>query len=1135
MLVAGAAWLLLSVACAPPIGPAGQAQGVSPASSTACVRARDERSEASRLLASGRLLGARRLLDAARERCRGEAEQGWADELTVLAALGRTRELGRLRERVEARGEASPALVAALERAEEASGRDEARPTDDDAEAAMRVVLATADDAERAGDRVRAATLYAEAVARFRPNGAGLLGAARVAAASGETVAAARLASRAVVELEDASDESLGVVPPRRGPSFFVGIGGGLVAIEERDKPRGSPWPLTVTLAPLAEPWAPRLRVEGYDECRLSPTGRVLAVQTARSQTELVDAWSGAVRATVDGSGPYAFSPDGRLLSTLREGEALTVFDAETGAERSVVPATGDRPPLFAPDGRSLLVPDGVTPVGVWDLTRAPPVQRARLAGSGAELLALTLSRDGALVASARADDAAVRLWDLATGAPHGVLRTFDADADALAFSPDGALLGGSVSGALWLWEVATGRLRHVIEHCAAPFAFAPDSARVACSDDGVALVDLATCSAERSLPLRAHPLAELAFSADGRVLVAAETELDHGAVRLWDSESGALRAELAPTPPLVWLQEAAEGSLLFALDGPRRVRRWDLRRGGELPGVLASAPLRALGASATGDRLALVVGEHALELFDAGSQTRIETPPWFSWGAPALTTDGRVLLVGDGDRVWSSQPAAAAPLVEVAIRARGGVGDHLFSPDGRLLALGGEGGDVEVWDTAGATRLGSYALALAPAWDRFPGAFSRDGWLLALGGERGEAWLVELASGVVHELSRAREGRGARAVHRLAIDPEGELVALAPELAPPEVWDWAHDRLRAVVAGHDEGAADLAFAGGALVVSSDDGQLSFHRGPAFAPAAALFPLAGAAASAVVAGDAVEIVGPDAARAEAAVQCRVGSVLVPFATCRQELETPGLLLRALGRRAGAADEPLRADVAADAAVGATGPLPRDAFEGAPRPAAPRCVDGQTALAWREERAPTFDACVYHDDAAARWPSLTPAETEALLGPVVMRVRDALSDAGVQRLATLVHPALGLALDGDLKLSARAMVPSLGMASSDCEGAPTTLGAYLEDEVAAGIDWSLPRIVSQSRLLPGVSVSCGSGNDLAAQHPGRPFVQLRRRADEIERGAGHELVLVFERWKDAWRLVGLHVLADRGCG
>jgi WD40 repeat protein len=72
----------------------------------------------------------------------------------------------------------------------------------------------------------------------------------------------------------------------------------------------------------------------------------------------------------------------------------------------------------------------------------------------------VTFNPDGGLIAAAGAD-AAIRLWDVATGTRHGNPVTgFTSWINDIAFTPDGRTIASAADEGLQLWDVETGQAR---------------------------------------------------------------------------------------------------------------------------------------------------------------------------------------------------------------------------------------------------------------------------------------------------------------------------------------------------------------------------------------------------------------------------------------------------------------------------------------------------------------------------------------------------------------------------------------------------------------------------------------------------------------------------------------------------
>jgi WD40 repeat protein len=274
--------------------------------------------------------------------------------------------------------------------------------------------------------------------------------------------------------------------------------------------------------------------------------------------------------------------------------------------------------------------------------------------------------------------------------------------AEFLAFSADGKLLAGASWSELRLWEVSTGK-----ERWRALFPrVRGDSPR----------------------------LGPVAFSPDGKLLVAAVTGDDRAAIHVWDVASGREARKLDCGGRVWYLAFSPDGKALAA-SGPRGLILWDPAAGQRLG---AWGPLDGAGELAflpDGKTLTVIVygkDGRAVSVRDAASgeeRRRRPLEPETDWRG-ALSPDGALAAVPTRD--GRTIRLIATRSNEEVCRTEGaadGPRQVAFAADGRTLTATSRDGTVRVWSAA-TGKLVRRFTGLAPPIQR--AALSPDGSVLA-------------------------------------------------------------------------------------------------------------------------------------------------------------------------------------------------------------------------------------------------------------------------------------------------------------------------------------------------------------------------------------------------------------------
>lgn len=558
--------------------------------------------------------------------------------------------------------------------------------------------------------------------------------------------------------------------------------------------------------------WKQRPGGLGFWCVAFAPDGQTVACGGDNQRAiYLLDAATGERRRTLTGRGyKLAFSPDGRTLASWARDEKVCLWEVATGKQQRVLSCDSSDGKLvssfaFSPDGRTLATAAGDHSIRLWDV--ATGVER-RLTNAADYWTFVAFSPDGRSLLEVGRER--IRFWDPATGrecrpavvAPHLAANTMF---DACRLSADGSLFVSANPTAIGVWDVRTGKPvgpSGVPEGPVGSVAFTPDQQRLAVTTvvegrEQLQVYDVLTGRIQTAIR---PPTRESEFTIRSEVTFVTDRELAISGLKFHLADSlkgfclvmgtdpGTPAAEfsggrgersMAPSPDgkLVAAGRTAGGVTLYDRASGDLVRTWKTQF--EVTALSFAANGRVLAGWESNAR--------RINVWDAQAGDRIG-----SWDVPgqrildfslplALSPDGKRLATGGSFRpeslkVWNTttgnlfwevgQPANAACAVS-------------FSPNGRVLATGGEGGEVQLWEVCtGQERLRlhghrSKVCALA---------FSRDGDRVASGSTDGTALVwgtrppgddLKLGRGSLEALSGSDAVLAYRTVTALADSPK--------------------------------------------------------------------------------------------------------------------------------------------------------------------------------------------------------------------------------------------------------------------------------------------------------------------------------------------------------------------------
>ena len=498
----------------------------------------------------------------------------------------------------------------------------------------------------------------------------------------------------------------------------------------------------------------------------------------------------------------------------------VTDIKSDSGFGHSTVMALSPNAMLFA---TAMWETDENHRIRVWDANTGNLL--FVLEGHTRWIRTLAFSLDSKTLASGD-ERQRIRLWNMDTGNLSATLKVPTGSFHALAFSPNGKLLAsGRSDGTIQLWNASTEKQGGL----SALRAYVP------------------------TLTLKAHKsrVSTIAFSSDGKMLITAS--LFDKNIRAWDTTTGNKRfvcsGHLGNPLGLVFSETDSTFTSVYRLNwNSVQLEDWDVNTKNQLSTRFLNVDNEFAAISPDGKTI--VAHEYwqkeMMQLWDVNTRrarATLKEPSKKKRKGPGASSfrseftfspDSTIIASGRRNnvvRLWDAtarQPSGLKKFFGFAdtLHPRLTIQGHpvhvrtlAFSPDGKMLAGGSNGGHIHLWDA----HTGAELFTRIEHSSRITAlAFSPDGRTLASGGAGGEICFWNTADGTK---GSANILKPRATVSALLFSPDGKILVSGSGNGILQLWETNTGRLLSTHAAHTNPIRVLLFSpdGKTLASGSND------------------------------------------------------------------------------------------------------------------------------------------------------------------------------------------------------------------------------------------------------------------------------------------------------------------------
>lgn len=383
-------------------------------------------------------------------------------------------------------------------------------------------------------------------------------------------------------------------------------------------------------------------------------------------------------------------------------------------------------------------------------LNLSPPSSAFFYKGHTAEITGLAITKDNKYLVSC-SDDSTIIIWNAQTGEKIRTIKN-SFKLENIALTPDGKKIIScdddmSEKEGLQIWDLQTGKqlfYKHTQYDKIKCLAVSPDGKYLAYGKLRGSLDIFSLASNKVITTIEAHSswINGIAFSNDSRRLVSGSNDDN---ITIWDITTGKpikeFRKTIANIDRLTYEKQHRLITTSSSTIKKQTTVTWELDQGIGIKNVFITKPqIRSdefLSMDSAGKQL-LITHDSALMIFDPVSGKEIQTTPLPFWGSAIMAPGGEYVFFQNRKtdsfyilKKGFTVPELFAPHPDSDTNTyHRSVGAIDFSKDGKLVAAGGAGPDIYIWNRDTKQYLRNLNYLDADSSERKKGTYHEDEYL---------------------------------------------------------------------------------------------------------------------------------------------------------------------------------------------------------------------------------------------------------------------------------------------------------------------------------------------------------------------------------------------------------------------